>query len=47
MIRRTLCKKCHDVYYPSLKLEGTVIYTATGICNKCGKRCSVKRYVEE
>jgi hypothetical protein len=45
MKRITLCKYCHDTYYPDTKLpEGTAVYMATGICKHCKEKTSVKRY---
>ena len=42
----TLCKVCHNTFYRELKLpEGIAVYMATGICQHCKKRASVKRYV--
>ncbi|HEY5585699.1 MAG TPA: hypothetical protein VIK78_14585 [Ruminiclostridium sp.] len=43
----TLCKSCHDKFYPDSKLPeilGIASYTATGYCKHCGKRSNVKRY---
>jgi hypothetical protein len=46
--RITLCKSCHDIYYPDLKQpEGTAVYMATGICKRCNRRASVKSCIFE
>lgn len=45
--RITLCKVCHDKFYPKYQLpnlEGIASYTATGICSCCKRKTSVKRY---